>query len=66
MRSARRLEPRPQGWQARVDALLGETSWDRTWSAMHRNMVRTQMMRARRYATVGQLSSDIDLPRVEA
>jgi glycosyltransferase involved in cell wall biosynthesis len=60
------LEPRPEGWQGRVDALLGETSWSRTWSAMHRHMVRTQMMRARLLASVGTLSADIDLPRVEA
>lgn len=41
------LSAREAGWLDRVDQTLSETSWSRTWAAMHRHVARKQLGRAR-------------------
>jgi hypothetical protein len=44
------LGARKDGWQERVDKMLSETSWNRTWAAMQRYISRTQFGRERAIA----------------
>jgi glycosyltransferase involved in cell wall biosynthesis len=41
------LGARDPGWQERVDRMLSETSWTRTWATMHRHIVRRQLIHSR-------------------
>lgn len=56
------LMPHPEGWQAKVDALLAETSWNRTWGAMDRHMHRAQLARARVRLALRDLTETVSAP----
>ena len=53
------LKPASAAWTARVDAALGQNSWDRTWRAMDAEMDR--LLSAKRSARVARQPS---LPQI--